>query len=345
MSHTTRPSSTPCSVPFALAVAVIGTALLPACSEDEQLAPLPQPTATGGGSQGGGGSGSDLGGSGGSAGSAGSAGAEPACPTDPLPAGEHQFTIPFDGHDREYEVQVPISYDNTTAVPLLFDLHALTYSKDIQQQLSGFDEKAEDEGFVVVRPNGYGTLRSWNGGDWCCGAAHDEDLDDVGLMRAIVQETAQRLCVDPRRVYATGLSNGGALSHRLACDAADLFAAVAPVSYPLDFDPFATCQPSRAVSVMHLHGTNDLIVPYDGSASAAATPDSFAYWAQVNGCTGDPEVTYSKGDSVCETYTSCDAGVQVALCSINGGHHLYGNLDDVPVTDLAWQFLSSHTLP
>ncbi|MBW2523099.1 MAG: prolyl oligopeptidase family serine peptidase, partial [Deltaproteobacteria bacterium] len=258
----------------------------------------------------------------------------------------HQRSIQFDGNERDYEVQVPASYDNSQPVPLVFDIHGYSSNKDQQQLVSGIRGKAEDEGFVVVRPNGYGLVsRSWNGGDFCCGDAHAQGLDDVGLVKAIVTEVSAQVCVDPTRIYATGISNGGALSHRLACEAGDVFAAVAPVSYPLDFTPFSGCQPSRPMPVMHLHGTNDLVVPYGGGLNAPATPDSFNYWGQVNGCSGLPTETYTKGSSHCDTYDSCDAGVEVTLCTVNGGHVLYANLDGVPVDDLAWDFLSRFTLP
>src|SRR6185503_15380828 len=104
---------------------------------------------------------------------------------------------------------------------------------------------------------------SWNAGDFCCGNAQSQGLDDVGLAKAIVAEVSSKACIDPKRVYATGLSNGGAMSHRLACEAADVFAATAPVSYPLDFTPFDKCQPSRPIAVIHQHALGDAVVPYN----------------------------------------------------------------------------------
>jgi len=96
---------------------------------------------------------------------------------------------------------------------------------------------------------------------------------------------------------------------------------------------------------MHLHGLNDLLVPYDGNANGGPTQDGFAYWAQVDTCVDDPEVSYSKGSSQCETHDDCGDGVKVSLCSINGGHILYTNMDSVPVAEIAWGFLSAHSLP
>ena len=280
-----------------------------------------------------------------SGGAGGSGGTMITCPASPLPNGESQHTITHDGNERAYEVQVPASYDNSGPVPLVLDLHGYTSNKDDQQNISGWAELAETEGFVVVRPNGFGGLRSWNSGDYCCGQAQSQGLDDVGLMRGIVDEVAAQVCIDPKRIFVTGLSNGGAMSHRLACEAADVFAAAAPVAYPLGFDPFDKCQPSRPVAVMHSHGTNDFVVPYDGGFTAPSTPDSFAHWGAVNGCTGGPVETFTKGDSRCDTYQTCDDGVEVRLCTLEGGHLLYDNAEDVPIAELAWAFFTQHTLP
>lgn len=282
---------------------------------------------------------------GGMGGAGGAGGDPPSCEHASAVSGEENHEIDFGGLTREYDLQIPLSYDGTVPVPLVFDFHGYSSNKDQQKLVSGFSDLAEDEGFIVVRVNGFGVLRSWNGGDFCCGQAQSQALDDVGLVRAIVEEVSASACVNPRRIYATGISNGGALSHRLACEAADLFAAAAPVAYPIDRDPFSQCQPSRPIAVMHLHGRSDTIVPYSGGLAAPSTPASFAYWGQVNGCTGEPEVTYSNDNSTCETYTSCSAGIHTALCTIDGGHILYTNNDQVPIADLAWQFLSSYELP
>lgn len=281
-----------------------------------------------------------------SASSTGAGGASPStCPGAVLAPGVHARTIAHAGSMRAYEVQVPAAYDDTSPVPLVLDIHGYTSSADQQEGYSGFSALAEKEGFIVVRPSGSGFLSSWNGGPLCCGTAASEGLDDVGLMKAIVAEVSALVCVDPRRVYATGLSNGGAMSHRLACEAADVFAAIAPVSWPIALSSFTECTPSRPIAVMHSHGTGDFIVPYGGGFGKPSTPESFAYWGQVDGCTGEPVVTYTKGNSACATYETCGAGVKVTLCTVAGGHVLYGNDDDVPIAELSWQFLSQFALP
>ena len=160
----------------------------------------------------------------------------------------------------------------------------------------------------------------------------------------IFNEVADSLNINRSRVYATGLSDGGAFSHFLACEAADVFAAVAPVSFPLGVIPFSDCQPSNPIPVIHFHGLSDFLAPYNGFGFIPSAPDSFEYWGEANGCASVPQMTFSKGGSICETFTNCDDEVEVTLCSIQGGHILYFNTDDVNIPELAWEFLSQFVL-
>ncbi len=269
-----------------------------------------------------------------------------ACPTGALEPGEHEFEMTHDGDDHDWEVQVPAGYDNTTPVPLVLDLHPYLSNKDFQQTNSEFAQLAETEGFVVVRPNGF--RNSWNGGVSCCAPSNSDDKDHVGLLRRIVDETKQKVCIDARRVYVTGHSNGAAMSHRLACEAADVFAAAAPVSFPIGLEELDSCTPSRPISVIHFHGDRDTIVPYNGRTIGQLvhpTPESFERWSVVDGCTGQPTESYAMGDTVCETYTQCDAGVEVTLCTLDSGHLDPYTIGDIDTTQHAWDFLSRFTLP
>lgn len=258
---------------------------------------------------------------------------------DPGP-GTFTREIQFDGLLRTFYVHVPAPYTGATPVPLVLDFHGLTSSGTAQANLSGFVELSETRGFIVVHPEGFGS--SWNGGI-CCGQAQSAGLDDVGLAVAIVDYVAAHWNVDRARVYATGLSNGGALTHRIGCEAANVFAAIAPVSFPLGVVPLTACQPSRPISVIYFHGLGDFLVPYNGGIFASAQ-ESFAYWAQVNGCTGTAVVTLQTGKSRCVTFASCTGEVEVTLCSIDGGHVLYWN-QDVEIARRAWEVFSRFSLP
>lgn len=257
--------------------------------------------------------------------------------------GDTTLNIQFDGRNRSFDVHIPARYVGSSPVPLVLDFHGFESSKEAQALISGFIQKSEEEGFVVIHPQGF--QNSWNAGDICCGEALNQNIDDVGFAIAIVNEVSDFLNIDRARVYATGISNGGAMSHFLACEAADVFAAVAPVSFPLAVSPFSDCQPSRPIAVIHFHGLRDLVVPYNGFGSIPATPDSFEYWGSVNGCNTPPENSFTKGESTCETFFNCDDSVKVTLCSIMGGHVLYLNFDSVDIADLAWDFLSQFTIP
>jgi polyhydroxybutyrate depolymerase len=164
-------------------------------------------------------------------------------------------------------------------------------------------------------------------------------VDDEGFLRAVVAKVSQDGCVDPKRVYATGLSNGGAMAHLLACRAADLFAATAPVSMGNGTMP---CQPSRPLSVIMFRGTSDLLVPYAGGMFPGAQAD-FEQWTQLDQCTGAPETTHG----ICNTNKQCAGGAEVTLCTINAGHVLYTQAaaQGAPVPDVVWEAFQRHTLP
>lgn len=114
------------------------------------------------------------------------------CAPANLSVGETELTITFDGNERTFDVQVPAAYDNGIPVPLVLDLHGYSSNKEQQEAMSGWNELAESEGVIVVRPNGYGALRSWNAGGVCCGSAQSLVLDDVGLMKAILAEVTSQ---------------------------------------------------------------------------------------------------------------------------------------------------------
>src|SRR6185295_18438136 len=163
--------------------------------------------------------------------------------------GERSVTLQHGGVARDYIIHVPASYDGETPVPLVIDIHGLTSNASQQEAFSGWKAKSDREGFVVIWPNGLNN--SWNGGSLCCGASLMNQVDDVGFLRVVVARTHADGCIDPKRVYATGLSNGGAMSHLLACRAADVFAATAPVSMGNSTIP---CTPSRPISVIMFRG-------------------------------------------------------------------------------------------
>ena len=264
-----------------------------------------------------------------------------------VPPGDSDRPLVFDGLDRHYLLHVPSSYDGSAAVPLVLDFHGLTSNAVQQKGISGMVAVSDQAGFLVAHPDG--VRNAWNAGT-CCGNA---EVDDVGFIRAVVADLEGAANIDARRVYATGLSNGGAITQRLACDAADLFAAAAPMAFPIPARPISECRPSRTIPVLTFMGLTDVLVRYDNGAFGSA-PGTLDYWHDLDGCSGDiPDVTEVTGLSRCERFTHCQSGVEAGLCSITAhsfvgtafeGHVLYFN-DDLNLAQVAWAFLSRFTLP
>ena len=273
------------------------------------------------------------------------------------------LSVTHQGIPRFYDVLVPASYDGSVAVPLVIDMHGYDRTAAIQRSFSGFAALAEAEGFLVAWPEGFpgfdpfNPVQTWNAGSTC---QNLPGIDDVGFIRAMVAAIGAVNRVDPARIYASGNSCGGAMTHRLACEAADLFAAAAPFSWPL---PIVACAPSRAMPILMTHSRDDTYILYDGGHILSdpfkpilpGAVFGFEEWRVRDGCTGSsPDVTENPGaTSVCELYTSCSGGAKVGLCSVRTdpaiafGHRPYQSyvLDGFNTQQRAWDFLSSFTLP
>lgn len=267
---------------------------------------------------------------------------------DVLSVGDHMFDMEFGGIDRTFLVHVPPGYDGIHPVPVVFDLHGFSSNGPDQMALSGFGTVADANGFIVVAPTGY--MNSWNG-DIAFGAAYDAGLDDVGAIKAILEYVAGVANINRGKVYATGLSNGAAMTNTLACQAADTFAAAAPVADPLDIGK-PTCHPARPIAVLGFHGYDDEYVPYDGGQGAGpplpapfpSIPDTLESWAMIMGCSGTPELIPFESTNKCEIYRTCDGHAQVGYCSLEGSHVLYTQTH-LNIADYAWKFFDQFSLP
>lgn len=246
------------------------------------------------------------------------------CPASPLAPGEHMATLMHDGEERTSLVYVPAGYDNSAPVPLVVNFHGGLQSSAQQRRFSVMNPMADDEGFVVAYPQGLDNV--WDAGA-CCSSV---EVDDVGFTRALVAYIQERLCIDDRRIYATGMSNGGRMSYRLGCEAADLFAAIAPVagikSFP-DLDNTPGCQPSRPISLIDFQGTAD-------ESHYRYQAGQIAEWVAFNGCTdAAPQETYRNGGHYCSTYSQCEQGTSVTFCVVPDGGHCWPGSYPCPLGD------------
>lgn len=236
-----------------------------------------------------------------------------------LESGLQALTVFHEGEERVFDVVVPQDFE--AGAPLAIDFHGFTSNKDQQRFLTDSDTIGTERGYVVAYPQGTGTPRSWNAGV-CC--AEKDPRDDVGFAKLIVDELASRGCVDRSRVYAMGLSNGGFLAHRLACEAADVFAAVAPVAGVLGME-LDTCAPFRPIPVLHTHGRLDTVVPYAGSPvqGIIGVEETISQWLAIDGC--DPQAYEQRSEQgyTCTRYNQCDADASVELCVYDFAGHVW----------------------
>jgi polyhydroxybutyrate depolymerase len=200
--------------------------------------------------------------------------------------------------------------------------------------MTNFSELAEKSGFMVAYPQGISN--SWNAGT-CCG---HQSNDDVAFIKALIDKLVSTARVNPKRVFATGMSNGGAMSHRLGCELSDQLTAVASVS---GFLVTESCHPSRPISVLEIHGTDDRLVPYEGGAVQGLTtfPPTMSVmkqWASLDGCGATP-ATRQSAPATTYSWTSCRDNTNVVLYAIAGGGHQWFHEPDA--TQVAWEFFSS----
>lgn len=281
---------------------------------------------------------------------------------------------------RSYIVHLPPAYDGKKPLPVVLVFHGGAGEARSFLQWCGMNDKADQAGFIAVYPNGTGILKdrllTFNAGI-CCGYAEKNNIDDVAFVRALLDDLGSQYKVDNRRVYATGMSNGGMISYRLALELSDRIAAIAPVGGTMGIKN--PSRPERAVPVLHFHGTKDEHIAYNGGpGSKSITKDDFmsvsdsvGWWVKNNGCSPRPKVDQlpDRADDGMRSKREVWSGpAPVELITVEGGGHTWPgraavpdnatrfrkarmrrtlgeSTKDISANDIMWSFFQKFALP
>ena len=278
----------------------------------------------------------------------------------PLRAFSQYDSIVFDGRNRTFLLHLPSGYTGNDPLPMIIAMHGGFGSASNLQNQSQLSVTADKENFIVVYPEGVKSplgIRTWNAGG-CCGYASLTDIDDVGFISALIDSLADRYAIDTQRVYATGMSNGGFMSYRLACELPDKIAAIAPVAASMSM---VTCNPSRPVPVIHFHSYLDMNVPYQGGIGDGPSDhynppqDSvLSAWSEIDNCGIEKDTVVNNDEYTHTQWRNCDCSYEIHhYITRDGGHSWPGGQQTItgdPVSayinanDLMWAFFQQYSL-
>lgn len=252
-----------------------------------------------------------------------------------------ESSFEFEGIERTYILHTPPNYNEQTLYPLVINMHGLGSNAAQQQFYSEFNKVADTAEIIVAYPNGVNN--QWN-------VYSDNGVNDVGFISALIDTISANFTVDSKRVYATGMSMGGFMSHRLACQLENKIAAIASVTGVL---AYAQCSPSRPFPVLQIHGTADSTVPY------SLVPFTMSFWIGQNNCLDTttielPDIDTTDNSTVTKSiYSPCNENVEVILYTVNGGGHTWpgapidigGTNYDIEASVEIWNFFRQYSLP
>ena len=256
------------------------------------------------------------------------------------------FSTTFDNYQRSFIVHVPPNFDyETQSLPLVFVLHGYTSQAPIIRQYSGFDQIADQENFIVVYVQGI-TDTFGNTGWNVNVVASFLGVDDVGFFKALIKYFKASYNIDSNNIFSTGMSLGGFMSYRLACEL-DEINSIGSVTGSMA--GYYQCNPLKKSSIIHFHGTADRTVPYDGVEWSLSARDAHSFWKAHNTCNSQVEINLPdfNGDGrITKRLISydCDEDKAVALYSLEGEGHLWWSRNwghDINTSELIWQFFKS----
>lgn len=274
------------------------------------------------------------------------------------------YDITVGNLEREYYVYAPPA-KSQMARPLVVMLHGGAGKPESAARMTGFSELAKQENFIVAYPYGTGRVSTWNAGK-CCGYAMRNNVDDVAYIRAMLEEIKSNYRIDEQRIYAVGMSNGGMMAYKLACDMGDVFRAVAPVAGAMNT---YTCEPQGRPSMAIFHAINDEHVLYNGGVSEkglrsmfglrpapdASVEDAVQFWMKNDYCRPIPQTDRYDDYSVVNYFCAEEREVRIYMLN-SGGHSWPGGekgwagadepLQSISATQEIWKFFKQHpTMP
>ncbi|AUC13854.1 hypothetical protein BTO06_01220 [Tenacibaculum sp. SZ-18] len=255
-------------------------------------------------------------------------------------------TLVHDGLNREYLCYIPSSYDGTSAVPLMLNFHGFGGSASDYMQEADMRSLAESETFILVYPQGSCLDGSSHWNACSNGGDNKSDADDFGFIESIINEISSQYNINMERIYAAGYSNGGMMAYGLANYKSDLIAAVASVSGAMLDCTGATNHP---MPVVHLHGTSDAVIPYNGGNGWNSVQSTLDYWINFNNTNISPTITVDNSGGITIEHYVYDQGdglVSVEHYKYIGGDHVWFNstFQDQNTSALVWNFVSRYDI-
>jgi polyhydroxybutyrate depolymerase len=249
---------------------------------------------------------------------------------DTYSPGTHDISITVGLKARKFKFYVPFG-GGSALKPAVFLFHGYASNPDLIDSKAAVRSNAETSNWYAVLPFGTGIIKGWNGAGCCPGVT----ANDVAFARAMVEWLKANTCVDENKVFSMGFSNGGFMTHRLACEAADVFAGFAPHSGLMGGSYSGGCTPSREVPILSFHGTADGVVPYFGNGNYLSFWDTMAVYTSHNGCSPSDAMDILRTDTThCVRYDSCNSGVPVEFCEISGLAHTWSGSESDRPTDV-----------
>jgi len=274
-----------------------------------------------------------------------------------LPRTDADGSLQVGDRTRYYDLYIPSSRTQGQLLPLVLAFHGAGGDGKAMRQLTGFDQLAEQEKFIVVYPDAID--KHWDARR----RVQPEINNDIGFISALIGHLEQKYPLDRNHIYVTGFSNGGMFAQRVACELSNKIAAVAVVAATMPENLSRICQPSHPVSMLLIHGTDDPAVPYESSGKALlSAADTVKYWASHNRCTLQENKVPLPGSSRVsletykqETYKQGSNQAVAMLCTIEGGKHAWpsapsgAEISDHPgqaidASTMIWEFFSKYSV-